>query len=659
MQNTIIIDADIKKESFLNEPTVTASDDITFVVNIKDDGLAFDLTDVVTFSLVNTRQDKTTIVTTGTKTGLNQVTFILGTNETAVAGKVKAVVQLYDADERVSTLSFSYKVNVDPTGEGFIPSASEQTLIQIVLGDGPLIIEEAQTAAEYANTQGDYALQVAVDNETRFLTAVSSVALRDSTYPDPFHGDTVRVTDVSKTYRYIEGSGWVVTDEYNPTAIDNVNVRVDEVNSQLADIVNRNALSPDSFSGTDLQKVQAAFNAALPQKRSIILDRVYDITGGTININKAADFREPTYILGLNFGGIKKTDGGFMFTSSNFDVSDFVFQNCYFLGDSLVSVKVFDCSKLIRLQTDNCYFNKITTIMYTDDTRYLQSIRMTGDTIVNCYGAALDFAGAYDTVLTNVIMEKSSGSFINHRAMGANPAIYGFRIRDCAIEGLTGTSPAIYFKTRVDSLLIEGCYFELNNGGHIVFDSLSTLYSVNINNNRHGGPVDVPQLIVWGRSCRSCYSHNNIAENIGIHDTTNVLGGRIYSVMDKIISLGADNNTTSVIDYIKYTEDSWTSLPSIGGYKTVFGQFTRITSKLTAQTIQAGSTITYTFDFLEPIYLDDMISLQIISENKKIVLNNYYRTGNTVKAIITNNEATAYTIANMVMCVLKMRTLHG
>jgi len=271
LQNTFIIDADIKKENYYNEPKVTANDDITFVVNITDDGLPFDLTDVITVSLANTRHDKQTIVTTGEKTGSNQVTFVLGTSETAISGKVKAVVQLYDADERVSTLSFSYKVEKDPTGDGFVPSETEQTLIQTVLGDGPLIIEEAQTAADYANTQGDYALQVAVDNETRFLNAVDTVTLRDSTYPNPAHGDTVRVTSTATTYRYVSGTGWVITDVYNPTAIDEVTAQLAETVQQIENAsIDIEQYPRLTLEVTDSPRIQRAIDDLVNKKTKII-----------------------------------------------------------------------------------------------------------------------------------------------------------------------------------------------------------------------------------------------------------------------------------------------------------------------------------------------------------------------------------------------------
>ena len=227
MENTFTIDADIKKTSYINEPTVTSHDDITFIINISDDGQAFDLTTVTTVSLANTRPDAQTILTVGDKTGLNQVTFNLGTNETSVSGSVGAVVQLYDASGRVSTLSFSYTVKVDPTGSGYVPSTDEQTLIEVVLNDGPLRIQEAIDAGVYATAQGDYAKSSGDTSITKWLLPVANFAAIGTTYTTPILGDTVQALDNGYVYRF-DGVGWIYTQGYSATAIADVNARVDE-----------------------------------------------------------------------------------------------------------------------------------------------------------------------------------------------------------------------------------------------------------------------------------------------------------------------------------------------------------------------------------------------------------------------------------------------
>src|SRR5690606_17698874 len=97
----------------------------------------------------------------------------------------------------------------------------------------------AKVNADYAKVQGDYAQteankveQFIEDNKTKWLPAVATVAARNSAYPNPEHGDTVRVTSEAKTYRYVSPTGWVVTDIYDASAID-------QVTTQLAQTVNK------------------------------------------------------------------------------------------------------------------------------------------------------------------------------------------------------------------------------------------------------------------------------------------------------------------------------------------------------------------------------------------------------------------------------------
>lgn len=156
MKNVYKIDADIKGSKRITAPFITQNDAVSFVVSVFDGGKEVDLSDVTVFTLASTRLDKEVVVVAGEQTGVNEVTFDIGTEETKFTGVVRAVVQLYGEDGRVSTVSFSYGVTADPVGNGFIPSEREQTLIETVLGDGPLAIAKAQEAATYAREQGDY-----------------------------------------------------------------------------------------------------------------------------------------------------------------------------------------------------------------------------------------------------------------------------------------------------------------------------------------------------------------------------------------------------------------------------------------------------------------------------------------------------------------------
>lgn len=220
--NTFQLTADIKTKVKLTIPTVTQNDTIIFEIKISDRGVewpAEQLSLITTSTLASTRPDGQVVVRGGTAIG-NSLVFSLDSVETAVTGKVKAVIQLYSENTRVSTISFTYDVVVDPTGPSYEPLASEMTLIETVLYDGPQIIADAVLATTDAQTAAAYATQVAESNVTTFLPAVATVEERDTTYPTPSQGDVVRVTSEAKTYRYVAGTGWVITDAYDATAID-------------------------------------------------------------------------------------------------------------------------------------------------------------------------------------------------------------------------------------------------------------------------------------------------------------------------------------------------------------------------------------------------------------------------------------------------------
>jgi len=150
IQQPIIIDVDLKNASYINQPEVTQNDSNTFVINIFDDEIPLDLSEVTNATISHTRIDRKTIINSGTITGTNQVTFLVDRPETSLAGRVETKVQLYNADSRISTLSFTFRVNADPTSN-YVPSTSERTLIEVVLGDAPLIIEDALRVTSEAN----------------------------------------------------------------------------------------------------------------------------------------------------------------------------------------------------------------------------------------------------------------------------------------------------------------------------------------------------------------------------------------------------------------------------------------------------------------------------------------------------------------------------
>lgn len=115
IQEPIVINVDIKKPSLINQPQVTQNDSNTLLINIYDGGKPLNLEGVTEVTIAHTRHDTKTIVAKGSYVGANQVEFLIDRPETSVTGQVDAVVQIYNADSRISTLSFSYRVIADPT----------------------------------------------------------------------------------------------------------------------------------------------------------------------------------------------------------------------------------------------------------------------------------------------------------------------------------------------------------------------------------------------------------------------------------------------------------------------------------------------------------------------------------------------------------------
>lgn len=156
-KNIHVFDVDIKNPTYMNEPIVRQNDSVVFKVNITDDGEPYDLSQVSVLTLATKGVDGNILISAGIVTAFNQVTFEIPRSTVTHVGKAHGTVQLYGLDKRVSTLSFTFQVEKDPTGEDWMPTTGERTLIEVVLGRGPMILAEAEQATIYATDQGNYA----------------------------------------------------------------------------------------------------------------------------------------------------------------------------------------------------------------------------------------------------------------------------------------------------------------------------------------------------------------------------------------------------------------------------------------------------------------------------------------------------------------------
>jgi hypothetical protein len=77
----------------------------------------------------------------GVKTGDNEITFDLGKTEVSLIGKVNAAVQLFDSNnQRLSSFTFNYTVTEDISLSEELTS-QERTLLEIVVQDGPGLVD--------------------------------------------------------------------------------------------------------------------------------------------------------------------------------------------------------------------------------------------------------------------------------------------------------------------------------------------------------------------------------------------------------------------------------------------------------------------------------------------------------------------------------------
>ena len=234
-------------------------------------------------------------------------------------------------------------------------------------------------------------------------------------------------------------------------------------------------ISPDDFSGNnDVEKLQAAVNYSIANGLpAITIDREYNLTGGTVYINKGIKHSENGYnyarkilsFVGKGVGKILKNDTGFMF-SANSRAGDVSFERITFsspvplngLSSIISGLKCFDCDKIIRITTTNCTFRFMDYIWYQSGpvTSNMQSVRSLNDTFTK-NNIILHFNQAWDIRFLNGLMEDGN-QFMT--CNDVNSSIRNLVINSSCIEGMSTTAidlDCVHYGTK-----IENNYFEAN-----------------------------------------------------------------------------------------------------------------------------------------------------------------------------------------------------
>ena len=277
-QKKLSITVDLRQDTMIPLPQFIQNDTNVLELTVKEKGVAADLINITRIVANYRRPDKTVISRLLTAVE-NVVSYEIGLEEMEVSGPGEMEIQFFENENRISTKRF--KVNMLPSigTDAIYENTEDMTLLQTLFVEVDTVKTETETARNNAdaattaaNTAATNAQQVADENKTRFLPAVATVADRDTTYPAPAHGDTVRVTGEARTYRFDSGSGWVVTDQYNPTAIDEVNVKLADVAKRYVNIDKYESLKVAVAEGFDYAPV---IQKALTDHKNIVITGDY------------------------------------------------------------------------------------------------------------------------------------------------------------------------------------------------------------------------------------------------------------------------------------------------------------------------------------------------------------------------------------------------
>lgn len=314
------------------------------------------------------------------------------------------------------------------------------------------------------------------------------------------------------------------------------------------------SVSPDYFSGNDLQKIQKAITFVMStQGGTVRFSRVYDITGlGSIYLDKvdAKDRRVVTFL--GDGGGIIKNDAGFIFDSNINNSGDWFFTNVRFESTVGAGTTVFNGGKIIRIHFTDCHLRNVDHYG-TSENRFFQTVNINGGSAVGGAGWLFDSPCYYDVKFAGGFFAEHREHFLRQtlETTGSWRSINGLRVIGCMMEGLSGKT---FEFTRVEQLTIQGNYFESNKQGYIDFTQADYLDAVNISDNRvfHHPDTNINNLtsfIQWGGRLRGVSTRNNFSRYLAMHDTTEAVSSVNYTVFSsQDVALDNSRNDIPNID---------------------------------------------------------------------------------------------------------------
>lgn len=221
--------------------------------------------------------------------------------------------------------------------------------------------------------------------------------------------------------------------------------------------------------------ITAAINYALTINGSqkphpaIEFPELYDITGYTITINKSTiiGYPDPYYLSFIGTGGgIQKNDAGFIFTGANTQSGFIRVQNMSFKSVRGAGTTVWDCNKLMYIDSSFNEYFAVDRIVYQDSdvlANLFQSSRFVNEHIKEGSGYAFLWKRASDIVIANCKFETRDSAIgnvelsVGQELVNQNNTV---RIENNLIQGLfLGDGAAIKLGNSW-GLIIRGNYTE-------------------------------------------------------------------------------------------------------------------------------------------------------------------------------------------------------
>ena len=238
-------------------------------------------------------------------------------------------------------------------------------------------------------------------------------------------------------------------------------------------------INPDTYGGTDSQKLQASFDALATSGGIISINRIYKLTD---NIYVSHDSSAHNNL--ITVAGVGK-QAGIDFGAYCFQGADstkrsyggIIFKDLWLSGTSIG----FNCTYLIRLTFDNCMIRNFSNFLYCTDC--LQSVYIMGCYIRASASGVADGSVKEAIKSTTVCDLKIIGCVCEqgYGLLNVTNSMDGCSITDSCIEGYKSIPIVLPVSNR--AVNISNNYFEANNGTNIDATATTGAATISICNN--------------------------------------------------------------------------------------------------------------------------------------------------------------------------------